>query len=431
MESTIKDIAIRAKIASRKMAVASTEQKNLILNSVADKLLSYKEEIQNENAKDIEAAISRKLSTAMIDRLRISDVTIQSMIKGLKEVIELPDPVGQIAKQWRRPNGLDVSKVRIPLGVIAMIYESRPNVTVDAAAICLKAGNCAILRGGSEAFNSNIILAQIIQEALIENRAAKDVVQVIPIQDREAVTHLLKQEESIDLVIPRGGEALIRFVVQHSTIPVLKHYKGVCHAYIDKFADIELAIKVCFNSKVHRPGVCNAMETLLVHKDIAPKFLPIMAKKFLEAGVELRCCSKTFDTLKNGLKLIDIVDNKTLDKITTAKEEDWSAEYLDLILAVKTVESMTEAIEHIGTYGSDHTDVIITTDIDRSDRFVRTVSSSMVGVNASTRFNDGGELGLGAEIGISTSKLHAFGPMGLEELTTTKFVVRGEGQVRL
>lgn len=431
MESTIKDIALRARAASRKMAVASTEQKNKILHSIADKLISNKEQIQKENAKDVEAAAAKGLSAAMIDRLKIGDATIQSMVKGLNEVAELSDPVGQTAKQWSRPNGLDVSKVRIPLGVIAMIYESRPNVTVDAAALCLKAGNCAILRGGSEAFHSNMILAQIIQEALTENGVSKDAVQVIPIQDREAVTHLLKQEESIDLVIPRGGEALIRFVVQHSTIPVLKHYKGVCHAYIDKAADIDLAVKVCFNSKVQRPGVCNAMETLLVHKDIAPKFLPVMAEKFLQAGVELRCCSKTFDTLKENLKLIDSADNKTINKITTAQESDWSAEYLDLILAVKTVESMTEATEHIATYGSDHTDVIITTDMERADIFMRTVSSSMVGVNASTRFNDGGELGLGAEIGISTSKLHAFGPMGLEELTTTKFVVRGDGQIRL
>ncbi len=431
MESTIKDIALRARAASRKMAVASTEQKNKILHSIADKLISNKEQIQKENAKDVEAGAAKGLSAAMIDRLKIGDATIQSMVKGLNEVALLSDPVGQTAKQWSRPNGLDVSKVRIPLGVIAMIYESRPNVTVDAAALCLKAGNCAILRGGSEAFHSNMILAQIIQEALTENGVSKDAVQVIPIQDREAVTHLLKQEESIDLVIPRGGEALIRFVVQHSTIPVLKHYKGVCHAYIDKAADIDLAVKVCFNSKVQRPGVCNAMETLLVHKDIAPKFLPVMAEKFLQAGVELRCCSKTFDTLKENLKLIDSADNKTINKITTAQESDWSAEYLDLILAVKTVESMTEATEHIATYGSDHTDVIITTDMERADIFMRTVSSSMVGVNASTRFNDGGELGLGAEIGISTSKLHAFGPMGLEELTTTKFVVRGDGQIRL
>ncbi|MBF0301738.1 MAG: glutamate-5-semialdehyde dehydrogenase [Desulfamplus sp.] len=429
MESTIKDIAVRAKAASRKMAVASTQQKNLILHAIADKLLSHKEKIQHENAKDIEAAIEKGLSAAMIDRLRISEATIQSMVKGLNEVAELPDPVGQVTKQWKRPNGLDVSKMRIPLGVIAMIYESRPNVTVDAAALCLKAGNCAILRGGSEAFNSNMVLAQIIQEALTENGLVKDAVQVIPIQDRAAVTHLLKQEESIDLVIPRGGEALIRFVVQHSTIPVLKHYKGVCHAYIDRVADIELAVKVCFNSKVQRPGVCNAMETLLVHKDIAPQFIPVIAKKLLEAGVELRCCQSTFDILKNTSKSNEVIHK--VDKIIKAQESDWTAEYLDLILAVKTVGSMSEAIEHISSYGSDHTDVIITTDMDRAERFIRTVSSSMVAVNASTRFNDGGELGLGAEIGISTSKLHAFGPMGLEELTTTKFVVRGTGQIRL
>ncbi|MBF0211152.1 MAG: glutamate-5-semialdehyde dehydrogenase [Desulfamplus sp.] len=422
MESTIKDIAVRAKAASRKMAVASTEQKNLILHAIADKLLLHKDKIQNENQKDIEYAKSKGLSAAMIDRLRISDGTIQSMIKGLNEVAELPDPVGQITKEWVRPNGLKVSKMRIPLGVIAMIYESRPNVTIDAAALCLKAGNCAILRGGSEAFNSNIVLANIIQEALKDNEISQDAAQVIPIQDREAVKHLLKQEEFIDLVIPRGGEALIRFVVQNSTIPVLKHYKGVCHAYVDKVADIDLALKVCFNSKVHRPGVCNAMETLLVHKDIAPKFLPAMAQKFAEVSVEIRGCKVALELIKNLSQTIKVVE---------AQEADWHAEYLDLILAIKVVNSMTEAIEHIATYGSDHTDVIITTDMDRADRFIRTVSSSMVAVNASTRFNDGGELGLGAEIGISTSKLHAFGPMGLEELTSTKFVVKGSGQVRI
>ncbi|MBF0242436.1 MAG: glutamate-5-semialdehyde dehydrogenase [Desulfamplus sp.] len=422
MESTIKDIAFRAKAASRKMAVASTEKKNLILHSIADKLLLHKDKIQNENQKDIEYAKSKGLSAAMIDRLRISDGTIQSMIKGLNEIAELPDPVGQITKEWRRPNGLEVSKMRIPLGVIAMIYESRPNVTIDAAALCLKAGNCAILRGGSEAFNSNIVLANIIQEALKDNEISQDAAQVIPIQDREAVKHLLKQEEFIDLVIPRGGEALIRFVVQNSTIPVLKHYKGVCHAYVDKVADIDLALKVCFNSKVHRPGVCNAMETLLVHKDIAPKFLPAMAQKFAEVSVEIRGCKVALELIKKLSQTIKVVE---------AQEADWHAEYLDLILAIKVVNSMTEAIEHIATYGSDHTDVIITTDMDRADRFIRTVSSSMVAVNASTRFNDGGELGLGAEIGISTSKLHAFGPMGLEELTSTKFVVKGSGQVRI
>jgi len=416
MESIIKDIAVRARAASRKMAVTSTVQKNQMLHAVAQKLMTYQTKIEQENRKDLQAATAKGLSAAMIERLKIGETTVQSMVKGLKEVAELPDPVGEITKQWIRPNGLEVSKMRIPLGVIAMIYESRPNVTVDAAALCLKAGNCAILRGGSEAFNSNMILALIIQEALTETGLEKDAVQVIPIQDRDAVTHLLRQEESIDLVIPRGGEALIRFVVQHSTIPVLKHYKGVCHAYVDRAADLELAVKVCLNSKAQRPGVCNALETLLVHEDIAPRFLPVMAEKFAEAGVELRGCRATCATLPG---------------IVPAQESDWPAEYLDLILAVKTVGSMSEAIEHIATYGSDHTDIIITADMERADRFIKTVSSSMVAVNASTRFNDGGELGLGAEIGISTSKLHAFGPMGLEELTSTKFVVRGTGQIRL
>ncbi|MBF0469718.1 MAG: glutamate-5-semialdehyde dehydrogenase [Desulfamplus sp.] len=416
MESTIKEIAVRAKSASRKMTVVSTEQKSRMLHAIAHKLAEYQARIQQENLKDLEAATAKGLSAAMIDRLRVNDATVQSMVKGIKDVAELPDPVGQITRQWKRPNGLDVAKMRIPLGVIAMIYESRPNVTVDAAALCLKAGNCVILRGGSEAFHSNMMLADIIQEALAETGLEKDAVQVIPIQEREAVTHLLKQEEFIDLVIPRGGESLIRFVVQHSTIPVLKHYKGVCHAYIDKSADIELAINICLNSKAQRPGVCNALETMLVHENIAPEFLPAMAQKFSGANVELRGCDATLAILGG---------------IAPADESDWPAEYLDLVLAVKTVKSMTEAMEHIAKYGSDHTDIIITADSERADRFIKTVSSSMVAVNASTRFNDGGELGLGAEIGISTSKLHAFGPMGLEELTSTKFVVRGNGQIRL
>lgn len=416
IESTIKEIALCARAASKKMAVTSTAQKNQMLHAIADKLLEYQTKIQTENEKDLAYAKARSLSGAMIERLTISSATIQAMVKGLNEVAELPDPVGEITRQWRRPNGLDVSKMRIPLGVIAMIYESRPNVTVDAAALCLKAGNCAILRGGSEAFHSNMVLAEIIQEALTETGLEKDAVQVIPFQEREAVTHLLKQEEYIDLVIPRGGESLIRFVVQHSTIPVLKHYKGVCHAYVDRAADLKLAAEVCFNSKVQRPGVCNALETLLVHEDIAPTFLPAMAKKFSEAGVELRGCKSTCATLTG---------------VVQAQDSDWAAEYLDLILAVKIVRSMDEAMAHIAEYGSDHTDIIITADMARADRFIRAVSSSMVAVNASTRFNDGGELGLGAEIGISTSKLHAFGPMGLEELTSTKFVVRGTGQIRL
>lgn len=415
VQAVVAETAQRARAASRRIAVASTEQKNQTLKAIAEKLMARTSKIRQENAKDLEEGRAKGLSPAMLDRLKITSATIDSMVKGLREVMELPDPVGKSVREWTRPNSLEVSKMRIPLGVIAMIYESRPNVTVDAAALCLKAGNCSVLRGGSEAFHSNMILARIIQESLEETGLDRDAIQVLPIRDRAAITSLLQQEESIDLVIPRGGESLIRFVVQNSTIPVLKHYKGVCHTFIDKAADLNMAVEISINAKVQRPGVCNAMETLLVHEGIAKSFLPAAAQRYSAAGVELRGCRAT---------------TAILSDIGKAEESDWHAEYLDLILAVKIVKSMDEAMAHIATYGSDHTDVIITSDVKRADRFIKNVSSSMVAVNTSTRFNDGGELGLGAEIGISTSKLHAFGPMGLEELTTTKFVVRGTGQIR-
>jgi glutamate-5-semialdehyde dehydrogenase len=305
--------------------------------------------------------------------------------------------------------------MRIPLGVIGIIYESRPNVTIDAAGLCLKAGNAVILRGGSEAFYSNQALAGIISRALAEAGLPAKAVQVVPIKDREAVKVLLNQEEFIDLIIPRGGEGLIRFVVENSTIPVLKHYKGVCHVYVDDGADLEMAQNICFNAKVQRPGVCNSMETMLVHRSISREFLPQMAKRFIKAGVEIRGCPETCKILPDARR---------------AEQADWPEEYLDLILAVKIVENMDQAISHIARYGSSHTEAIVTGYYERARRFMRDVDSSVVLVNASTRFNDGGELGLGAEIGISTSKLHAFGPMGVDELTTTKFVVFGDGQIR-
>ena len=337
------------------------------------------------------------------------------MVAGLKEVVGLNDPVGTMSASWIRPNGLQVARMRIPLGVIGIIYESRPNVTVDAAGLCLKAGNAVILRGGSEAYHSNQALAQIIYRALEDSDLPRNSVQVVPVREREAVLALLNQEEFIDLIIPRGGEGLIRFVVANSKIPVLKHYKGVCHIYVDEDADFGMAQEICFNAKVQRPGVCNALETLLVHRAAAESFLPSMAERFVQAGVELRGCDATCRLLPNAKK---------------AAESDWPAEYLDLILAVKVVEDMDEAISHIARYSSNHTEAIVTRNYDRAKRFMREVDSSVVLVNASTRFNDGGQLGLGAEIGISTSKLHAFGPMGVEELTTTKFVVQGSGQIR-
>ena len=415
IESTIIEMAKAAKKAAVAMARCPSDRKNEVLLKIAGKLEAESSHIKAENAKDIVFAREKGLSNAMIDRLTIKDATIASMAQGLREVAQLEDPLGAIVKTWRRPNGLEVSRMRIPLGVIGIIYESRPNVTIDAAGLCFKAGNAVILRGGSEALNSNQALAGIISAALRETELPEKAVQVVPMREREAVNVLLKQEESIDLIIPRGGESLIRFVVENSKIPVLKHYKGVCHVYVDDGADIEMAKEICLNAKVQRPGVCNAMETLLVHKLIAWDFLPEMGKRFAEAGVEIRGCPETCHILSNAKE---------------ATEADWPAEYLDLILAVKVVNNMEEAIRHIQTYGSDHTEAIVTSDYERARRFVREVDSSVVLVNASTRFNDGGQLGLGAEIGISTSKLHAFGPMGIEELTTTKFVVFGDGQVR-
>ena len=415
VESVIGNMAKAAKAASREIARSSSRQKNDVLLRLADLIRENSAIIQQENARDVEQARKAGLSSAMIDRLTVKDSTIQSMIDGLREVAALEDPVGSTVRTWRRPNGLEVSRVRIPLGVIGMIYESRPNVTIDAASLCLKSGNAVILRGGSESLHSNQVLAGLIARALQETGLPKDAAQVVPVSDRSAVTTLLQQEEWIDLIIPRGGEGLIRFVVENSRIPVLKHYKGVCHLFVDKSADFEMAERICMNAKVQRPGVCNALETLLVHQEIAARFLPGMAEKLKAAGVELRGCEKTLQILPQANR---------------ATDDDWSMEYLDLILSVKVVSSIDEAMAHIAAYGSDHTDSIVTQDYSRARRFVREVNSSVVLVNASTRFNDGGQLGLGAEIGISTSKLHAFGPMGLEELTTTKFVVFGEGQIR-
>ncbi|OEU52483.1 MAG: glutamate-5-semialdehyde dehydrogenase [Desulfobacterales bacterium S3730MH5] len=416
VEETITDMARSAKEAAKVVARLSAQKKDETLERIAQKLVDEAATIKEENKQDLEYARGKGLSEAMIDRLTVSDAVIESMATGLRDVVRLPDPVGSVTGMWLRPNGLQVGRVRIPLGVIGMIYESRPNATIDAAGLCLKAGNAVILRGGSEAFNSNIALARIIQEAFRETGMPEAAVQVIPVRDRIAVNVLLAQEKYVDLVIPRGGEGLIRFVVENSKIPVLKHYKGVCHVYIDDGADLGMADEISFNAKVQRPGVCNAMETLLVHEAVAGSFLPPMARRFTEAGVELRGCPETCQIVPEARK---------------ATDEDWAAEYLDLILAVRIVASMDEAIEHIGRYGSAHTEAIVTSDYARARQFLGEVDASVVLVNASTRFNDGGELGLGAEIGISTSKLHAYGPMGLEELTTTKFVVFGDGQIRI
>ena len=415
MENLIRDIAFNAKKASRKISVLSTSEKNRALELISESIRKNYKKIQQENQKDLENAVEKGLSKAMIDRLTLSDKVMDSMISGIKEVIELPDPVGSIGSITKRPNGLEVGRMNIPIGVIGMIFESRPNVTIDAAVLCLKAGNAVILRGGSEAFHSNQILGECIQEGLQESELPRDGVQVIPVKEREAVNFLLKQEGYIDLMIPRGGEGLIRFVTENSNIPVLKHYKGVCHVFVDRSADFEMAGKIAFNSKVQRPGVCNAMETLLVHRDIAEKFLPEIGEKYQKAGVEIRGCFETC---------------KILPFAKEAEKDDFGREFLDLIVAVKVVESFNAAVEHIGDHNSGHTEAIVTNDYSRARRFLREVDSSVVLVNASTRFNDGNQLGLGAEIGINTDKLHAYGPMGIEELTSRKFVVFGDGQIR-
>ncbi len=415
VKDIIEQMALKAKVAARKVAGLSSQVKNDILLYCASMIEEQREALQAENRKDLETAARKGLSPAFVDRLTLSDKVIDSMAQGLREVAALADPVGEITRMWKRPNGLMVGKVRIPLGVIGMIYESRPNVTIDAAGLCLKAGNSIILRGGSDAINSNLALAAILKKGLEKFSVPGEAVQVVPVTDREAVTELLQREDELDLIIPRGGEGLIRFVVENSRIPVLKHYKGVCHVYVDQGADLDVAREICFNSKVQRPGVCNAMEGMLVHSGVAEEFLPAMAARFKEAGVEMRGCPRTCSIVPGAV---------------AAREKDWGTEFLDLILCVKVVDSMDQALDYIDRYGSGHTEAIVTKDYARARRFLQEADASLVLVNASTRFNDGGQLGLGAEIGISTSKLHAYGPMGLEELTSTKFIAYGDGQIR-
>lgn len=415
ISETIVAMARKARQASRVLAGLSSEKKNRLLLDMAEALSVQQEYIRQENNKDLEAGRNKGLAAAMLDRLALTDKVMNSMITGLQEVAALPDPVGEIAELVRRPSGIQVGRMRVPLGVIGMIYESRPNVTVDAAALCLKAGNSVLLRGGSEAIHSNLALAKVLQDVLIDNQVDPAVLQVVPMTDREAVNVLLVQEEYIDLIIPRGGEGLIRFVSENSRIPVLKHYKGVCHIFVDRDADFEMAVRVIMNAKVQRPGVCNALEALLVHEEVAQAFLPKVAEALAAAGVELRGCPRTTEIVSTAVKACDA---------------DWGAEFLALILAVKVVPDFDAALDHIARYGSQHTESIITANYINAQRFIREVDASAVMVNASTRFNDGGQFGLGAEIGISTTKLHAYGPMGLKELTTQKFIVLGNGEIR-
>ena len=415
LQDTILKVVTQTHEAGREAANLSMTLKEKILVEMARKLRDSRPYLQEENNKDLEAARTKGLSKAMLDRLTLSDKVIEQTAAGLEEIAAFPDPVGEIVRMWTRPNGMMVGRMRIPLGVIGIIYESRPNVTADAAALCLKAGNAVILRGGSEAFTSSKAIVGLFKEVLKENQVNEQIVNLLPTTDREAILYMLKLEELIDLIIPRGGEELIRFVAENSRIPVIKHYKGVCHLYVDDAADLDMAVKLTFNSKVQRPGVCNALETLLVHKAVADRFLPQVAEKLTEAGVELRGCA-----ISRGL----------VPSMAPATEDDWYAEYLDLILAVKVVDDIDEAIGHIAKYGSLHTETIVTKDYAASQKFLKEVNSSSVIVNASTRMSDGYVFGLGAEVGISTTKIHSYGPMGVEDLTTTKFIVLGDGQVR-
>lgn len=408
-------LALEAKAGARSLAKASSGQKNLILTRMAEALVKNTAGLITENKKDTSAAIKKGLSKAMIDRLTLNEKRIKEMAQGLTEVAQLPDPVGEITRICQRPNGMSVGKMRVPIGLIGIIYESRPNVTADATSLCLKAGNAVILRGGSEAINSNKAIVKILKTVAKANGLHEGAITFIDIPDREAIMEMLKLEGTIDLIIPRGGEGLIRAVTENSRIPVLKHYKGVCHVFVDRDANLKMAEDICFNAKVQRPGTCNAMETMLVDEAIAKKFLPSMIKRFKSAKVEVKGCPKSLSIVP-GIK--------------KAQETDFYNEYLELIMNVRVVKDMDAAIEHIAKYSSAHSDTIVTESYEKAMRFLREVDSSAVLVNASTRLNDGYQFGLGAEIGISTDKIHARGPMGLEELTCTKFIVLGSGQLR-
>lgn len=415
IQSYVLNKARDAKKGAREIATVSSDRKNNALMHMAAALRKKTKELQRENKKDLVAAGKKGLTKAMIDRLTLTTATIDEMAQGLIDIAGLSDPVGEIVKMWKRPNGMMIGKMRVPIGVIGIIYESRPNVTADATGLCLKSGNAVVLRGGSEAIHSNMAIVNILRSIAKKEGIHEGVITFIDVTDRQAIMEMLKLEGIIDLVIPRGGEGLIRAVTENSRIPVLKHYKGVCHVFVDRDADLQMAGDICFNAKVQRPGTCNAMETMLVDERIAKKFLAPMIKRFQKAGVLLKGCPRT--------RKIDA-------SVTAAGEEDYYVEYVDKILNIKIVKDITEAMEHIATYSSSHTDTIVTNDYAKSMRFLREVDSASVFVNISTRFSDGFQFGLGAEMGISTDKIHARGPMGLEELTCTKFIGLGNGQLR-
>ena len=410
----MREMGIRAKEAAALMNKAGPEAKRTMLTCLADLLRKRDQDVFAANGEDLKRAQEKGLDAPRLDRLRLTASVLEDMSRACEHVANLPDPIGAMDEQWQRPNGLLVGRMRIPLGVVAMVYESRPNVTVDAAILCLKAGNAVILRGGSEALASNKALAALLREALLNAGLPENAVQLVTETDHAAVTELCRLDQYIDVMIPRGGEGLVRAVTEAATMPVLKHFKGVCHAYIDADCDLEQALEIVYNGKVQRPGVCNALECVLVHEKVAQDFLPKLAGKL--TNVEFRACPRSLPYLGK--------------RAQAQKPEDLGFEFHDLILAVCVVDDFEAALAHIARYGSQHTEIICTRDLGHASRFLREVDASMVAVNASSRFNDGGQLGLGAEIGISTSKLHAFGPMGVKELTSTKFVVMGQGQVR-
>ena len=415
LHAEIVRVVREAKVASRPLARASTERKNAALRAMAAALQAARGGILAANAEDVTAARAAGLSPALLDRLTLTDKRLEEMVASVEAVAGLPDPVGEVVRSWRRPNGLEIRKVRVPLGVIGIIYESRPNVTSECASLCVKSGNAVVLRGGAESFRSNQAIGTALRAALRASGLPEAAVSLIPTADRAGVEVMLQRDQEIDVIIPRGGEALIRKIAEGSRIPVIKHAKGVCHVYVDEAADLAMAQRIAFNAKCQRPATCNAMETLLVHERAAPAFLPPMIAQLKAAKVEVRGCERT---------------RSLVPGVMPATEEDWVTEYLDLILSIKVVRSLDEAIEHIARYGSAHSDAIVTTDAAHAKRFTDEVDSAAVYVNASTRFTDGFQFGLGAEIGISTDRLHARGPMGLEELTTYKYVVVGSGQVR-
>jgi glutamate-5-semialdehyde dehydrogenase len=421
MDQTTDATALAARLAraaresSRALATAPTAQKNRVLERLAELLVERTGALTEANARDLAAADAAGITGALRDRLTLTPARILAMADGVRQIIALPDPIGSVDSLTRRPNGLMIGRMRIPLGVICIIYESRPNVTVDAGALCLKSGNAPILKGGKEASHSNEALVALMREALVDAGLPADAVQAVATSDRAVTDALIRCSDDVDLVIPRGGEALIRHVSANATVPVIQHYKGVCHVYLDADCDLEMAADIAFNAKVQRPGVCNAMETLLIHRELAPAIIPRLFPRFAEAGVTLRADART---------------RALWPSAEAATEADWDTEYLDLVLSVRLVDDMDVALAHIARYGSGHTEAIVTNRYAAGQRFIREVTASCVLINASTRFNDGFELGLGAEIGISTSRLHAYGPMGLEELTARKWIVYGEGQIR-